>query len=85
MRQRSAHHATFVIERIYDASPARVFAAWSEPEAKARWFQPLSMQERMELLCEYTDLIFAVNTHIADAKTAEQTGSHFRILTGPQT
>ena len=38
MRQRSAHHATFVIERIYDASPARVFAAWSEPEAKARWF-----------------------------------------------
>jgi hypothetical protein len=53
------------------------------PEAKARWFQSLSMQERMDLLCEYTDLIFAVNPHIADAKNAEQTGSHIRILTCP--
>jgi uncharacterized protein YndB with AHSA1/START domain len=23
---------------MYDASPARVFAAWAGPEAKARWF-----------------------------------------------
>lgn len=51
------------------------------PEAKARWFRSLSMQERMDLLCEYTGLIFAVNPHIADAKNAEQTGDHIRILT----
>jgi uncharacterized protein YndB with AHSA1/START domain len=38
MTERSVRHATFVIERTYDASPARVFAAWSEAEAKARWF-----------------------------------------------
>lgn len=38
MPGRSVTHATFVIERSYDASPARVFAAWSSPEAKARWF-----------------------------------------------
>ena len=25
-------------------------------EAKARWFQSLSLPERMELLCEFTDL-----------------------------
>jgi len=37
MSERSVTHATFVIERTYDASPARVFAAWSQPEAKARW------------------------------------------------
>ncbi|RJG10607.1 polyketide cyclase [Pseudomonas cavernicola] len=37
-RERSTHHATFVIERNYDASPAQVFAAWAEPAAKARWF-----------------------------------------------
>lgn len=37
MTARSAVHSTFVIERIYNASPARVFAAWSTPE-KARWF-----------------------------------------------
>src|SRR5687768_8938961 len=38
MTERSATHSTFVIERIYDASPARVFAAWARPDAKARWF-----------------------------------------------
>jgi len=58
---------------------------WVEetPEAKARWLQSLSMQERMELFCEYTDLILAVNPHIADAKNAEQTGDDIRILTCP--
>jgi uncharacterized protein YndB with AHSA1/START domain len=30
-------HTTFVIERIYPASPMRVFAAWSDPKSKARW------------------------------------------------
>jgi uncharacterized protein YndB with AHSA1/START domain len=38
MRERSVEHATFVVERTYDASPDRVFAAWSDPEAKGRWF-----------------------------------------------
>lgn len=38
MTKRSVTHSTFVIERTYAASPARVFAAWSEPAAKARWF-----------------------------------------------
>jgi uncharacterized protein YndB with AHSA1/START domain len=36
--QRSVHHATFVIERQYLATPAQVFTAWSQPAAKARWF-----------------------------------------------
>jgi uncharacterized protein YndB with AHSA1/START domain len=36
--QRSAQHATFVIERGYDFPPAKVFAAWASREAKARWF-----------------------------------------------
>lgn len=38
MAKRSVNHSTFVIERTYSSSPARVFAAWSEPVAKARWF-----------------------------------------------
>src|ERR1700730_6119364 len=38
MTERSVTHATFVVERTYDASPARVFAAWADPAAKARWF-----------------------------------------------
>jgi uncharacterized protein YndB with AHSA1/START domain len=38
--QRSVEHATFAIERTYEAEPARVFAAWAQPDAKARWFGP---------------------------------------------
>jgi uncharacterized protein YndB with AHSA1/START domain len=31
-------HATFTLDRGYAAVPARVFAAWADPAAKARWF-----------------------------------------------
>jgi uncharacterized protein YndB with AHSA1/START domain len=40
MSDRSSTHATFVIERDYDAAPARVFAAWASAEAKGQWFGP---------------------------------------------
>ena len=33
-------HSTFTLERVYEASPGRVFAAWADPAAKARWFSP---------------------------------------------
>ena len=36
---RSVVHATFRLERTYDASPAQVFRALSDREAKARWFE----------------------------------------------
>jgi len=38
--ERSTVHSTFVIERSYDASPERVFDAWSQEAAKAHWFGP---------------------------------------------
>ena len=38
MSERSIEHATFAVERTYDASPARVFAAWADSAAKGRWF-----------------------------------------------
>jgi uncharacterized protein YndB with AHSA1/START domain len=38
MTERSIRHATFVIGRTYATPPARVFSAWAEPAAKARWF-----------------------------------------------
>jgi uncharacterized protein YndB with AHSA1/START domain len=38
MTQHSVTHATFVIERTYPVSPARVFQAFADPDLKRRWF-----------------------------------------------
>lgn len=35
---RASVHASFVLERVYPVLPSRVFAAWSNREAKARWY-----------------------------------------------
>lgn len=37
MTRRSTAHTSFVLERNFNASPARVFNAWSDPKAKQRW------------------------------------------------
>jgi uncharacterized protein YndB with AHSA1/START domain len=38
MTARSSVHDTFRIERHFDAAPARVFRAFADPQAKAKWF-----------------------------------------------
>jgi uncharacterized protein YndB with AHSA1/START domain len=38
MTERSAVHDTFVLDRHFQAGPARVFAAFADPAAKAKWF-----------------------------------------------
>lgn len=38
MTDRQVRHATFILDPSYPAAPARVFAAWADPAAKARWF-----------------------------------------------
>ena len=40
MSKRSTTHATFVIERAYDAPRERVFSAWADQASKSRWFGP---------------------------------------------
>lgn len=37
---RSVEHGTIRLERVYKAAPARVFAAWAEPAARAKWDVP---------------------------------------------
>ncbi len=51
MIQRSVTHATFCIERRFDASPSRVFKAFSELNAKQQWFSgpPGWVRNRHEL------------------------------------
>jgi uncharacterized protein YndB with AHSA1/START domain/DNA-binding transcriptional ArsR family regulator len=38
MTDRSVLFSSFTIERTYPVGPDQVFAAWSDPSAKARWF-----------------------------------------------
>jgi uncharacterized protein YndB with AHSA1/START domain len=38
MQDSKLTHASFVVERFYEASPSRVFAAFAEPAARRRWY-----------------------------------------------
>ncbi len=49
MSERSVEHGTFTIERKFDVAPARVFAAWADPKAKASWFAGPAGQWKQQL------------------------------------
>jgi hypothetical protein len=49
-------------------------------EAKARWFQSLSLDERIELFCQYTDMILAVNPRIVEQKNAQPIRGRVLVL-----
>ncbi len=53
------------------------------PEAKARWFRSLSLTERMEVLCSFTDLVLAVNPDLADKRDAQQALGRIQIVSKP--
>jgi uncharacterized protein YndB with AHSA1/START domain len=48
MTDHSVKHSTFSLERNYDLSTDLVFAAWANPEAKARWFAGPSVEHGLE-------------------------------------
>jgi hypothetical protein len=49
-------------------------------EAKARWFQSLSVTERLDLLCWFTDLAIAANPRILEQKDAQPIEGRIRVL-----
>ncbi len=51
------------------------------PEGKARWFQSLSLKERAELLCQFTDMILFVNPKIVEQKDAQPIAGRILVLT----
>jgi uncharacterized protein YndB with AHSA1/START domain len=53
MIEPSVTHTTFVVERSYEASPSRVFAAWANPAAKARWFAGPDEWETAEFALDF--------------------------------
>ena len=50
-------------------------------EAKARWFQSLSLTERMDMLCWFTDLMLTVNPNIVEQEDAQPLAGRIRVLT----
>jgi hypothetical protein len=49
-------------------------------EAKARWFRSLSVEERLEVLCELTDLALSVNPDLPKRKHAESVPGRVQVL-----
>jgi uncharacterized protein YndB with AHSA1/START domain len=48
MTDQSILHATFTLERTYPVTPERVFAAWADPAAKARWFAAADTEHELD-------------------------------------
>ena len=61
-------HGTFTIRRSWAATPARVFAAWADPEVKAQWFTGPS--ERWTLIRRSMDFV-AGGTEVLEGRFAE--------------
>ena len=52
-------------------------------EAKARWFQSLTLTERMDLLCIFTEFMIAANPKILEKRDAEPVKGRVRVLSAP--
>jgi hypothetical protein len=55
---------------------------WAEetPEAKARWFRSLRMADRMQILCDLTDLALSVNPSLSEKKRAQPTPGRIQVI-----
>jgi hypothetical protein len=55
---------------------------WNEEtiEAKARWFQSLSLEERMDLFCSFTDLALAANPALIEGAHVEPVAGRVQVL-----
>jgi hypothetical protein len=49
-------------------------------EAKVEWFRSLSIEERMDLLCCYTNLALELNPELMEKKDDQPFGRRIQIL-----
>jgi uncharacterized protein YndB with AHSA1/START domain len=78
MTDRSVSHATFTLERTYPADTARVFAAWAEPAAKAKWFGGEGVDHELDFRVGGREV--ASGTH--DGKRITFTTTYAEIVAG---
>jgi hypothetical protein len=49
-------------------------------EAKARWFRSLTLSERMNLLCSFTDLALSADPALLERKDAEPVAGRIQVI-----
>jgi len=49
-------------------------------EAKTLWFRSLSMTERMDLFCSFTDLTLSANPALKDKPNAQPTTGRIQVI-----
>ncbi len=49
-------------------------------ESKVRWFKSLSINERMDMLCSFTDIALTLNPKILEKKNAQQIKGRVQII-----
>ena len=53
------------------------------PEAKARWFQSLSITERLDMLCFFTELTLSQHPDMMERKDATPIPGRVQVLNRP--
>ena len=49
-------------------------------EAKTLWFRSLSVHERMDMLCSFTDLALSLNPQLQDYRNAQSASGRIQII-----
>ena len=49
-------------------------------EAKARWFGSLSMAQRMDIFCSFTDLALSINPGLKERNIPEPVAGRIQVL-----
>jgi hypothetical protein len=50
-------------------------------EAKALWFQSLTLAERMDMLCAFTELLLLTNPKVVEQRNAQPVEGRILVLT----
>ena len=50
------------------------------PEAKAWWFRSLSLSDRMDMLCDLTDLALSINPALQEKKRAQSVTGRLQVV-----
>jgi hypothetical protein len=51
-------------------------------EAKTRWFKSLSIADRIDVFCSFTDLVLSVNPKLADRRFDGKDRNHAQPVAG---